>query len=48
MIKRHVPDIKAPKYYLAGPEGMVTAMRALLVEVGANEDNIRTEEFEGY
>ena len=47
-IRRHVPDIVAPKYYLSGPEGMVRAMRALLVQIGADEDNIRTEEFEGY
>ncbi len=48
MIRRHVPDLATPKFYLSGPEGMVKAMRALLVEIGANEDNIRTEEFEGY
>jgi len=47
-IKQHVADINASRYYLCGPEGMVKAMRALLIEVGADEDNIRTEEFEGY
>lgn len=47
-IKKHVPDIEAPRYYLSGPEGMVKAMRALLVEIGADEDMIKTEEFEGY
>lgn len=47
-IRQHVADIAAPRYYLAGPEGMVKAMRALLSEVGADEDNIRTEEFDGY
>lgn len=47
-IRSHVPDIAAPRWYLAGPEGMVKAMRTLLLEVGADEDNIRTEEFEGY
>ncbi|MXS79851.1 Ferredoxin-NADP reductase [Nitrosomonas eutropha] len=48
LIKQHVPDIIASRYYLSGPEGMVKAMRALLIEIGADEDNIRTEEFEGY
>lgn len=48
MLKRHVPDISTPIYYLAGPAGMVSAMRQLLVDAGANEDNIRTEEFTGY
>lgn len=48
MIKRHVPDLHAPIYYLSGPEGMVKAMRQLLVSLEINEDNIRTEEFTGY
>lgn len=47
-IRQHVPDIATARFYLAGPEGMVKAMRGLLDEVGADEDNIRTEEFEGY
>jgi ferredoxin-NADP reductase len=48
MLKRHVPDLSAPIYYLSGPEGMVKATRQMLVDIGANEDNIRTEEFTGY
>ncbi|MFT0532583.1 ferredoxin--NADP reductase [Castellaniella hirudinis] len=48
IIRRHVPDLAAPRFYLAGPEGMVKAMRALLIDIGADEDNIRAEEFEGY
>lgn len=36
------------RFYLSGPEGMVKAMRAMLIEIGADEDNIRTEEFSGY
>ena len=47
-LRQNVPDLAAPRYYLSGPEGMVKAMRALLMEVGADEDNIKTEEFEGY
>ena len=47
-VRRNVPDIAAPRYYLAGPEQMVKAMRKVLAEVGADEDNIKTEEFEGY
>lgn len=47
-IKQQIADIARPRYYLAGPEGMVKAMRRLLIEVGADEDNIRAEEFEGY
>lgn len=48
MLKKHVPDLARPIYYLAGPEGMVQAMRKLLLELQVNEDNIRTEEFGGY
>lgn len=48
IIKKYVMDIDKPIYYLSGPEGMVKAMRQLLVDIGANEDNIRAEEFTGY
>ncbi len=48
MIKKYVTDINAPIFYLSGPEGMVKAMRQMLVEMDVNEDNIRTEEFAGY
>jgi ferredoxin-NADP reductase len=48
MLKKYIPDLSTPIYYLSGPEGMVKAMRQLLVDIGANEDNIRTEEFTGY
>ncbi|HWQ69682.1 MAG TPA: FAD-dependent oxidoreductase [Patescibacteria group bacterium] len=47
-LRKYVSDVAAPIYYLAGPGGMVKAMRHMLVETGANEDNIRTEEFSGY
>jgi ferredoxin-NADP reductase len=48
MIRRHVPDLAAATYYLSGPPGMVRAMRELLVQMDIDEDNIRTEEFDGY
>lgn len=48
MIQKHVSDLAAPKYYMSGPEGMVKSIRQLLLEIGASEDNIRTEEFSGY
>jgi ferredoxin-NADP reductase len=34
--------------YIAGPPPFVTAMRASLEQLGADPDNIRTEEFSGY
>lgn len=48
IIKKYVKDLFAPIYYLSGPEGMVKAMRQLLVGLNINEDNIKTEEFTGY
>lgn len=48
IVKKYVPDLTTPKFYLSGPEGMVKTMRQLLVELGVDEDNIKTEEFTGY
>lgn len=48
MLEKYVPDLERPMFYLSGPEGMVKAMRQLLVGLHVNEDNIRTEEFAGY
>lgn len=48
MVKRHVTDISAPIYYLCGPPGMVKDMEKMLIEMGANDEQIVIEEFEGY
>lgn len=48
MIKRHVPGVKEAIYYMSGPAGMVRASRDTLMQLGVDEDNIRTEEFDGY
>lgn len=48
MLRHYVPNISLPIFYLAGPAVMVKAMREMLVKAGADEDNIRTEEFGGY
>jgi ferredoxin-NADP reductase len=48
ILKKYVPDLTAPLYYLSGPAPMVSSMRKLLVDAGINEDNIKTEEFSGY
>ncbi len=47
-VKPRVPDWSAAVCYLAGPPAFVKAMRAALEEVGADPDNVRTEEFDGY
>lgn len=48
LIKRHVVKIKEAIYYMSGPAGMVRASRDALMQLGVDEDNIRTEEFDGY
>ncbi len=48
MLRRYVPDLQKPIYYISGPAVMVAAMRKILVEAAISEDNIRTEEFTGY
>jgi len=48
MLARYVQDLAAPVYYTAGPPALVAGMRKLLVEAGADEDEIRSEDFSGY
>jgi ferredoxin-NADP reductase len=48
LLRKYIPDLAAPLFYLAGPAVMVAAMRSLIVKTGINEDNILTEEFSGY
>jgi ferredoxin-NADP reductase len=48
MLARHVSAGTNPVYYVAGPAGMVEALRVMLVAASVDEDDIRTEEFSGY
>ncbi|MDW5266783.1 MULTISPECIES: FAD-dependent oxidoreductase [Acidobacteriaceae] len=48
MLKKHLPDLSRPIYYLTGPPEMVAAMQKLLKNAGVKEANIRAEEFSGY
>jgi ferredoxin-NADP reductase len=48
MLSKYINDLMLPIYCIAGPRGMVAAMRKTLSESGVNDDNIRTEEFSGY
>jgi ferredoxin-NADP reductase len=48
MISKWIPDLSAPIYYIAGPPGMVTGVRQMLVGAGIAEEDIRAEEFAGY
>ncbi len=42
------PSLAGAMYYLAGPPAMVADMRKMLLDWGADADNIRVEEFAGY
>jgi ferredoxin-NADP reductase len=48
MLQRHLPSLMGPIFYIAGPPGMVAAMREMLAKAGVDEDDIRTEDFPGY
>lgn len=48
MLSKYVRSLVPPIYYLAGPPGMVKAMRSMLKETGIKNEDIRVEEFSGY
>jgi ferredoxin-NADP reductase len=48
MLAKYLKIAVSPIYYIAGPPGMVSAMRTLLSDIGVDEDDVRTEEFAGY
>ena len=48
LVRHAVGDLSAPIFYVAGPPGMVEAMRQTLSGAGIDDDDIRSEEFYGY
>lgn len=48
MIKKYLPDLSQPIFYIAGPPGMVEAMNKMLLENGVAPEKIITENFTGY
>jgi len=48
MLAKYVGDLTRPIYYLAGPLGLVAAMRDVLSEAGVPDDEVNSEEFFGY
>src|ERR1700704_3779245 len=48
MLERHLKDLAAFVYYVAGPPGLVEAMRKMLADAGVEDEAIRTDEFFGY
>ena len=48
LLAEHVPDLRAPIYYFAGPPAMTMAMQGMLTDMGVSEEDMRSEEFYGY
>jgi ferredoxin-NADP reductase len=48
MLERHLRDLSAFAYYMAGPPGLVEAMQKMLTAAGVAEEVIHTDEFFGY
>lgn len=48
MIRKYIPDINIPVYYICGSPAMVTALQEMLAEMGVDEDKIKVEDFPGY
>ncbi len=48
MVQAFAPVGQNPIYYMAGPQGMVSAMRTLVNGLGVSDDDIKFEEFTGY
>jgi ferredoxin-NADP reductase len=48
MLVRHLKDAASPIYYIAGPPAMVKGLHTMVNQAGIDDDDIRTEEFDGY
>lgn len=47
-VKRINRDLPAPVYYIAGPPAMVESMRSMLIGIGIDTQEVRSDEFYGY
>ncbi len=48
MLRKHVGNLAGPIYYIAGPPGLVSAMKEMLNQAGVDEDDVNSEDFSGY
>jgi ferredoxin-NADP reductase len=48
MLERHIDKLNFPRFYVAGPPGMVSDMTELLSQAGVPQANLRAEKFAGY
>jgi ferredoxin-NADP reductase len=47
-IRKLVPDLSRPLFYVSGPEPMVTALAQTLKGMGVSDDRIKLDDFPGY
>jgi ferredoxin-NADP reductase len=48
LIKKYVPDIQKPTYYITGSQKMVEEMEELLEKMGIGSEQVKVEQFTGY
>ena len=48
LLTKYVEDVRSPIYYISGVSGMVSAMKKLILDSGVPEENVRSEEFDGF
>ena len=48
LLKKYIPNLNAPIYYVCGSPAMVTALQETLMEMGIDAEKIKVEDFPGY
>lgn len=48
LLKKHLPDIHQPHYYICGSPLMVSALQQTVFDMSVNEEQIKVEDFPGY
>jgi ferredoxin-NADP reductase len=48
MLRRHVPNLSRPLFYVSGPAAMVEATAGMLSVLGVGPDRVKRESFPGY
>lgn len=48
LIKKYIPKVRNNRFRIAGPPGLVKAMKELCVQMNVSKENTIAEEFEGY
>ena len=48
VIKKYVPDLQKPAFYVSGPEPMVVEFEKMLMDMGIPDEHIKRDYFSGY